>query len=344
MIRRRLAHTDLDLPIISFGASSLGHAFGYVNKEAAFETIHTALQVGINHFDTSPFYGRGISEVLLGAALRDVPREQFTLSTKLGRYDEDKFDFRKQRVVESIDTSLFRLGVDYLDIVFLHDVEFTDFRRSIDEAMPALLKEKEQGKVRYVGIAGYPFKPVLYAIENYDIDVTLNYNHYTLQNRRLTTELLPLLQDRQIGVINAAPFAQRLLTHTELPLWHPADNTTREYCRKAVLHCKSNRINPARLCVQFSTRHPDLSTCVIGTGNPDEVREWHEWLNQSYDEQRIREVQQILGPVMDRNSIYGRPENNDSVTGSTKFRPESTQNDDEPRPHRSSSIMPSRRH
>jgi L-galactose dehydrogenase len=305
----------LDLPVVSFGASSLGHAFGHVRIDAGLEAVQVARELGINHFDTSAFYGQGISEVLMGIALRGVPRDEYTISTKLGRYDEDKFDFRPARVLESVDTSLFRIGVGHLDIVFLHDVEFTDYRRSIDEALPALLKEKDKGKVRYVGIAGYPFKPLQYAIDNYEIDVTLNYNHYTLQNRRLATEMLPRLNDRGVGVINAAPFAQRLLTHFELPAWHPADPEVREACRQAILHCRSKDIEPAKLCVQFSTHHPDLSTCVIGTGSADNVRAWVAWLNEPYEDEAIREVERILAPVMNRNAIYGRPENNDPVDG-----------------------------
>lgn len=313
MERRRLGQTELELPIISFGASSLGHAFGHVSMDAGLEAVRTALDLGITHFDTSPFYGRGISEALLGIALQGVPRANYTISTKLGRYDEDKFDFRPKRVHESIDTSLFRLGVDYLDIAFLHDIEFTDFERSLDDALPALLREKEKGKVRYVGIAGYPFKPLLHAIVNYEIDVTLNYNHYTMQNRRLVTELLPVLEEHRVAVLNAAPFAQRLLTHVELPPWHPADAELREACRQAVLYCLTNDINPAKLCVQFSTHHPGLPTCVIGTGSAENVREWLRWISEPYEDQAIFEVQKILTSVLDRNSIYGRPENNDPV-------------------------------
>lgn len=315
MKRRRLGQTELTLPIISFGASSLGHAFRHVNFETGQRAVRVALDNGINHFDTSPFYGRGVSEVSLGIALTGVPRDNFTISTKLGRYDEDKFDFRPSRVLESVDTSLFRLGVDCLDIVFLHDVEFTDHKRSIDEALPALLQEKEKGKVRYVGIAGYPFKPLLYAIEAFDIDVTLNYNHYTLQNRRLATEVLPLLNQSSVGVINASPFGQRLLTHLELPPWHPADAPTREACRQVILYCEEEGINPAKLCVQFSTRHAGLSTCVIGTGNPENVHQWVDWLDEPYDEEVLSKIEEILSPVMDRNAVYGRPENNDPVTG-----------------------------
>ncbi len=313
MERRRLGQTDLELPIVSFGASSLGHAFGHVSMDSGLEAVRVALDEGINHIDTSPFYGRGISETLLGVALRSVPRDQYTISTKLGRYDEDKFDFRPKRVLESIDTSLFRLGVDYLDLVFLHDIEFTDYQQSLAEAIPALLREKEKGKVRYIGIAGYPFKPLLHAVTQYKIDATLNYNHYTLQNRRLVTEMLPLLEQHGVGVMNAAPFAQRLLTHLELPTWHPADAELREVCRQVVLYCHANEINPAKLCVQFSTRHPDVPTCVIGTGSAENIREWVRWIEQPYEEEEIKRVEEILAPVMDRNAIYGRVENNDPV-------------------------------
>lgn len=316
MERRRLGQTDLELPIIAFGASSLGHAFGHVRMDAGLEAARTALELGINHFDTSPFYGRGISEALLGIALQGIPRSRYTISTKLGRYDEDKFDFRPKRVHESIDTSLFRLGVDFLDIVFLHDLEFTDFERSLADAIPALLLEKEKGKVRYIGIAGYPFKPLLHALANFEIDVTLNYNHYTLQNRRLVTELLPVANEHRVGVLNAAPFSQRLLTHLELPTWHPADAEVREVCRQAIVYCHENDINPAKLCVQFSTHHPDLPTCVIGTGSATNVRDWVKWINEPYEDEAIFQVQEILAPVLDRNAIYGRPENNDPLDAS----------------------------
>ena len=318
MEKRKLGRTDLDLSVIAYGASSLGHAFRPVKMEAGLESVRVALELGISHIDTSAFYGRGISEVLLGVALRDVPRERFTISTKLGRYDEDKFDFRPERVVESVDTSLFRLGLEYLDIVFLHDIEFTDFERTVAEALPALKKEQEKGKVRYVGVAGYPFKTLRYVIDHFGIDVTLNYNHYTLQNRRLVTEMLPVLKEKGVGILNASPFAQRLLTHTELPFWHAAAPEVREVCRRAVEHCHARGIDPAKLCVQYSVNHPDLTTCIIGSGNPDNVRNWVRWLDEPYEQEAIDEVQQILQPVLDRNAVYGRPENNDPVWGSAE--------------------------
>src|SRR5437868_13796435 len=128
MERRPLGKTGLHLPVISFGASSLGQEFRKVDLNEALRSVHVALDAGMNFIDTSPFYGRGMSEVLLGIALRGVPRERYLLGTKLGRYDGAHFDFSARRVAESVDVSLHRMGVDYLDIMLCHDIEFVDMR------------------------------------------------------------------------------------------------------------------------------------------------------------------------------------------------------------------------
>ena len=104
MERRKLGKTDLELPVIST-ASSLGQEFRRVTIEEALQSCRVALELGMNFIDTSPFYGRGMSEVLLGQVLRDLPREEFILGTKLGRYDLDHFDFSARRVAESIDVT-----------------------------------------------------------------------------------------------------------------------------------------------------------------------------------------------------------------------------------------------
>src|ERR1700726_1714105 len=121
---RPLGRTGLKLSWLSFGASSLGQEFRPVDLNEALRSVRTALDLGMNFIDTSPFYGRGMSECLLGVALRDVPRGQYYLGTKLGRYDRAHFDFSARRVAESVDVSLSRLGVEYLDIMLCHDIEF----------------------------------------------------------------------------------------------------------------------------------------------------------------------------------------------------------------------------
>ena len=121
MQTRPLGQTSLQLPILSFGASSLGQEFRRVTLDDALASVRVALDCGLNFIDTSPFYGRGMSEVLLGVALRGVPRESYTLGTKLGRYDLSHFDFSARRVVELVDVSLHRLGTDHFDIVLCQD-------------------------------------------------------------------------------------------------------------------------------------------------------------------------------------------------------------------------------
>ena len=158
MNTRPLGKTGLELPILSFGASSLGQEFRKIELGEALRSVHVALERGMNFIDTSPFYGRGMSEVLLGFVLRDIPRDDYLLGTKLGRYSVTHFDFSARRVVESVDVSLERLGVEYLDICLCHDIEFVDMQQIVDETLPALRKVQQQGKVRYVGISGYPMK------------------------------------------------------------------------------------------------------------------------------------------------------------------------------------------
>ena len=145
MRRRNLGKTGLSLPILSFGASSLGQEFRDVALDDAIQSPRTALDCGMNLIDTSPFYGRGMSEVLLGIALRGIRRDSYLLSTKLGRYDRAHFDFSARRVAESIDVSLHRLGTDYLDIVLCHDIEFVPLQQVVEETLPALRTARDAG-------------------------------------------------------------------------------------------------------------------------------------------------------------------------------------------------------
>jgi aryl-alcohol dehydrogenase-like predicted oxidoreductase len=122
LITRSLGRTGLQVPVLSFGASSLGQEFRSVTLDEALGSVKAALDGGFNLIDTSPFYGRGMSEVLLGVALKSIPRDDYLLCTKLGRYSLEHFDFSAKRVAESVDVSLHRLGTDHLDIILCHDI------------------------------------------------------------------------------------------------------------------------------------------------------------------------------------------------------------------------------
>ncbi len=312
MQTRTLGQTGLELPVLSFGASSLGQEFRQIDLNEALDSVRVALDCGMTFIDTSSFYGRGMSEVLLGLALRDVPRDQYLLGSKIGRYDAAHFDFSARRVVESVDVSLHRMGVEHLDICLCHDIEFVDMRQIIDETLPALRKVQRQGKVRFVGISGYPMKIFRYVLDHAPLDCMLSYNHYTLQNTMLA-DLIPYLQQKQVGIMTAAPFAARLLTNATLPVWHKATPEVRETVRQAAQHCQSRGVDIAQLALQFSIANPEITTCVTGSANPDRIRHWAHWAELPLDETLLAEVLAILKPVHNWHHIEGRSENNDGV-------------------------------
>ncbi len=309
---RTLGQTGLKLPALSFGASSLGAEFRSVDIGEAMSAVHAALDVGMNFIDTSPFYGRGMSEVLLGIALRGVPREKYILGTKLGRYDKAHFDFSARRVVESVDVSLHRLGVEYLDICLCHDIEFVEMQQIVDETLPALRKVQQQGKVRFVGVSGYPMQMFKFVLDQTPLDVVLSYNHYTLQNT-MYGDLVPYLKSKKVGIMNAAPFSARLLTNDPLPPWHKATPEVRRIAKAAADHCAARGSDLAKLALQFSIANPDLTTCVTGSARPERVRDWAKWATEPLDQQLLAEVQTILQPIHNWFYIEGQPENNDPL-------------------------------
>lgn len=307
---RQLGRTDLRLPHLSFGASSLGAEFRSVSLEEAFGSVRAALECGLNFIDTSPFYGRGMSEVLLGLALKGIPRDQYTLCTKLGRYDLAHFDFSPRRVAESVDVSLHRLGSDHLDIVLCHDIEFVPLQQIVDETLPALRRLQKAGKVRYVGISGYPMKIFRFILGQTDLDCVLSYNQYTLQNTRFADELVPFLKERGVGVMNAGPFSARLLTQAPLPAWLKEPEEVKAAARQAAALCAQRGTDIAKLALQFSLANPDIATTVSGSANPQNIRKWAQWAAEPVDQALLAEVQAIFAPVKNLGHREGLPENN----------------------------------
>ncbi|MDA1041416.1 MAG: aldo/keto reductase, partial [Planctomycetota bacterium] len=249
MKTRPLGNTGLAVPVLSFGASSLGQEFRAITLGEAFGSVEAALDCGMNLIDTSPFYGRGMSEVLLGIALKNIPRGRYLLCTKLGRYSLEHFDFSAKRVAESIDVSLHRLGTDHLDIILCHDIEFVPMQQIVDETLPALRKIQQAGKVRYIGFSGYPQKIFRVICDQADVDCVLNYNQYTLQNTRFADETIPMLKAKGIGVMNAGPFSARLLTDAPLPAWLKEPEAVKAAARQAAELCRSRGSSIAKLAV-----------------------------------------------------------------------------------------------
>ncbi|KAB2669758.1 MAG: aldo/keto reductase [Verrucomicrobia bacterium] len=310
MQTRMLGNTGLRVPVLGFGASSLGQEFRSVTLDEAIGSVRVALDSGLNFIDTSPFYGRGMSEVLLGVALRGVPRESYTLCTKLGRYDLAHFDFSAKRVRESVDVSLHRLGTDHLDIVLCHDVEFVPMAQIVGETLPALRELQRAGKLRFVGFSGYPQKIFRWICDRAEVDCVLSYNQYTLQNTRFADETVPYLKAKGIGVMNAGPFSARLLTNAPLPKWLKEPEEVKAAARRAAELCASRGIDLAQLALQFSCANPDIATTIAGSANPENIRNWARWVAAPPDAGLLAEVAAIFAPVRNVGHREGLPENN----------------------------------
>ena len=310
MHTRPLGRTGLEVPILAFGASSLGQEFRSVRLDEALASVRAALDCGMNLIDTSPFYGRGMSEVLLGAALEGVPRDSYLLCTKLGRYDLAHFDFSARRVAESVDVSLHRLRTDHLDIVLCHDIEFVPMQQIVDETLPALERARAAGKVRFVGFSGYPQKIFRFVCDQAPVDCVLNYIQYTLQNTRFADETVPWLVERGIGVMNAGPFSARLLTDAPLPAWLKEPESVKAAAREAAALCRARGVPIAKLALQFSLLDRRVATTVAGSANPANIRDWAAWAAEPIDGELLADVRRVFAPVRNVGHVEGLPENN----------------------------------
>jgi L-galactose dehydrogenase len=210
---RKLGKTGLDVGMLAFGGSSLGGLFRDVEEATAIRTVHVALDAGINLIDTAPFYGLIKAETVLGKALQGISRDRYLLATKVARYGykEKDFDFSPERVTRSIDESLQRIGVDHIDFIQVHDMEFGNMDYIVNETIPALKKVQETGKVRFVGISSLPLHLQKYVMDRTEVDQIQSYCHYCLNDTALA-DFLPYLQERGVAVFNSAPLAMRLLS------------------------------------------------------------------------------------------------------------------------------------
>jgi len=306
---RTLGKTGLRVSALSFGASSLGGVFKPVDESVAIRTVHTALESGINFIDVSPFYGYTKAEEVLGKALKGVPRDRYFLATKVGRYGDAEFDFSAKRSAASIDESLQRLGIDYVDIIQSHDNEYGVLNQVVNETIPALRQIQKQGKARFVGITGYPLKIFDTILSSTEVDTILSYNHYSLNDTTLAG-LLPWLREKGVGIINASPVSQGLLTNHELPAWHPAPEDVRKACADAAAYCRSQGTDIAKLAMQFSLSNPEIHTTLVGTADPANIVKNVKWIEEPIDKVLLGNVQRILATIKDRGWVLGRPENN----------------------------------
>ena len=288
---------------LSFGASSLGSVFRETNLKESCEAVEAAIEGGINFIDVSPYYGHYKAETVLGQALKNIPRDKYFLSTKVGRYGKDgvnTWDYSAQRVTDSVYESMERLGIDHIDLINVHDIEFQAARPGglqliVDETLPALVELKKKGVVGHVGITDLQLENLKWVAERFDgVESILNFCHYTLNDDALT-DYLEFFEQKGIGIINASPLSMGLLSQRGVPAWHPAPKALVEACQKAAAHCNAKGYPIERLAVQYSASNPRIASTLFSSANPDNVRRNIQWANEEPDWQLVKEVKEIIG-------------------------------------------------
>ena len=294
---------------LGFGASSLGGVFHDIREAEGIEAVHTAVDNGINFIDVSPYYGHLKAEIVLGKALKEIPRDKYYLSTKVGRYGKDGknyWDYSAERVTASVYESMERLNIDFIDLINVHDVEFQGDRpgglqKVVDETLPALVKLREKGVVGHVGITDLQPENLKWVIEHSEpgtVESVLSFCHYCL-NDEMLLDYLDFFEQNNIGVINASPFSMGLLSQRGAPAWHPAPEPLKEACRKATEYCDQQGYPIDKLAIQYSTAlNPRIATTLFSSANPKNVLKNIGYVNEPFDAQLAQKVQEIIGDQM----------------------------------------------
>jgi aryl-alcohol dehydrogenase-like predicted oxidoreductase len=307
-----LGKTGLNVSRLSFGASSLGAVFRPVDESEAIKAVHTALDCGINYFDVAPAYGGTLSETVLGKALRGIPRGRYFLSTKVGKYTkpgsygEDTLDYSRARIRASLDESAGRLGVDYFDIIHIHDIEYQGRKHTewaLTEGYETVQELKREGRVGGVSFGIYPMDLWKRIFASLNIDAALVHNRYCLNDTQLL-DLLPMARQKGIGIVNGSPFASGLLTDRGAPAWHPASAEDQSRFRAAAEFCRRNGTSISRLALQFSSQNPEIPTTLFSSASPESVRRNVEWHEEPCDMALVAEVRKVLGPVLNKEWSY----------------------------------------
>ncbi|MFH0172749.1 aldo/keto reductase [Streptomyces cacaoi] len=290
-----LGRSGVPVSPLAFGAAVIGNLFTEVGEEQAHEAVAAAWQQGIRYFDTAPHYGLGLSERRLGAALREHPRSQYTVSTKVGRRLEatdrggddlaDGFavpathrrvwDFSADGVRRTLEASLERLGLDRVDVVYLHDPD-DHAEQAFREGYPALEKLRSEGVVGAIGAGMNQAEMLTRFVRDTDVDVVLCAGRYTLLDQRARAELLPAAVERGVSVVVGGAFNSGLLAD-------PRPGATFDYAQApAGLLDRAQRmkeiadrhgITLRAAALAFCAAHPAVASVLVGTRSAAEVRD-----------------------------------------------------------------------
>ena len=283
LARRPFGHTGLAVPPLAVGCAPLGNmpeAFAYgVPEEQALATLRAAFASPIPYIDTAAWYGDGESERRIGLVLRELgglPPDA-VLQTKAGR-DPKTDDFSGETVKRRFERSLALLGLDRIEIVYLHDPEHTLFARATAPSGPVevLQHYKEQGVIGHLGVAAGPTALEIRYVETGIFDAVITHNRYTLINRS-ADPLLDLAAARGLAVLNAAPYGSGVLAKgpDAYPryAYQDADPETIARVRRLAEICRSHGVPLAAAALQFSTRDPRISATIVGMSRPERIQE-----------------------------------------------------------------------
>lgn len=276
----------------------------------AEEVLRKAFALGLRALDTSAYYGP--SEEIVGSALRklspEYPRESYFICTKAGRFGVDTFDYTSQAIKSSVERSLKRLNTEYIDVLYIHDVEFVSIDGCV-EAVKAAFEMKAQGLVRWVGISGYPLDFLLQVATTVQkelgqsLDVILSYCNFCLQNTRLSSYVEKFVSQAGVKkVMNASPLSMSLLRNQDTHSFHPASDGLKKRVQEIADYCANEEVDLADLASRFVFRKWEGST-VFGLQTVQEVERavmdfWtskrHDDLEQK-DEAMFDQVKNMFG-------------------------------------------------
>ncbi len=297
---RPLGKTGLNVSILGQGGAAFGQQFGPVSAVEAANTVHAAIDAGVNLVDTAAYYGKGLAEEFLGKALAGGWREKVYICTKACRLDNAVFDFTPEGTRKCFEASLKRLGTDHVDILLAHDIEFaTDYEYVFNETYAVLQQLKKEGKTRFIGMSCYPLGLLKQAIERCNLDVVISYAHCNLWNTRLLTELMPVAEARGVGIMNASPLAMGLLTNQGPQPWFPGQPEIVATCKKAAELCRSRGADISFLGMQFCYGQKRIPCTLTGAAKKSELEVNLKAMTTPLDAELFTDVMKVLDPVRD---------------------------------------------